>query len=306
MIYELSFRGQGGSVVPGQLTAFNASDTVVPRDLSLVSYDQVVFLIHGFNVKEKAGRTSLSKLAKKLHDPTANTAVVFVLWPGDSPIGPLSYPFTEGHQANDTAQELSRFIDAHAREDVRLNFVAHSLGCRVTLQTLSRLFDLADGSQDRFPVGEVCLFAAAVDDISLSIPKKYKQAAERADRVTVLSSVKDSVLSRIYPLGDLVQSFLFFWKESFGLALGYHGPRNVRSKRKAANKVRVKKIVHAIGDNVVSIPIPRDDDVDHGDYLPPDKKGTNDKQRAAARLAIAALRGNPELEYKVVASGKKK
>ena len=152
-------------------------------------------------------------------------AVVFVLWPGDSPIGPLSYPFTEGHQANDTAVQLARFIENHIGDVNPVNFVAHSLGCRVALETIDKLHKMADGDHDIYPINQVCLLAAAVDDYCLSMPKKYKTAAEKAQRVVVLSSVEDKVLKFIYPVGDLLQAFIFFWRESFGFALGYAGPK---------------------------------------------------------------------------------
>lgn len=298
MIYELSFRGNGGSVVPGRLQAMSAAPQPA-LSLALVSCSQVTFIIHGFNVEEQAGRKSLRKLAEELDPVDPNGAVVYVLWPGDSPIGALSYPFTEGAQANDTALELSRFIEAQVGSTVKLNFVAHSLGCRVTLEAVRRLYLMADGEADEYPVSQVCLFAAAVDDFNLSLPDCYKKPIERAARVVVLSSVKDKVLKYAYPIGDLVQSFVYFLKDTAGLALGYHGPKPLKRKRRRGRR-RYLKVLHAPATNISAIAINKKDDVDHGDYLPtPKDKPSNKKQQAAARLAIAALSGHEELTYKL-------
>ena len=186
MIYELSFRGPGGSVKPGTLTPYKHNNTVSYGESALIGHEQVTFIIHGFNVDEQAGVGSLSSLSKKLDNK--GSTIVFVLWPGDSPIGPLSYPFTEGFQADDTAENLARFIETHIGSATPVNFVAHSLGCRVTLETILNLHKMAEGDRDTYPVNQVCLLAAAADDHSLSIPKKYKSAAERAQRVVPFRS----------------------------------------------------------------------------------------------------------------------
>ena len=86
MIYKLSFRpSSGGAVVPGQLEAYSPGNTEVPRSGALIGYDQVTFLIHGFNVNEGDGIYSLSEFARKL-SAEPSSAIVFVLWPGDSPV----------------------------------------------------------------------------------------------------------------------------------------------------------------------------------------------------------------------------
>lgn len=143
MIYQLSFRDPlgGGAVHSGSLTAFPPSSLEEQKVNALYSYEQVTFLLHGFNVGEDEGRISLSEMAN--HLPSAYPgAIVFVLWPGDSHIGPLSYPFTEGHQADDTAYQLARIIEDHVAPGTPLNFIAHSLGCRVTMETVAHLYQM--------------------------------------------------------------------------------------------------------------------------------------------------------------------
>ncbi len=288
MIYNLSFRNRSGAVVPGRLTAHPPGSREVPADGALVGYDQVTFLIHGFNVNEEEGTYGLSEFARKL-SAEPSSAIVFVLWPGDSPIGPLSYSFTEGHQADDTADELIKFIISHMTFTTPINFIAHSLGCRVTMETAKKLHKMVNGQKAIYPVKQICLMAGAIDDFSLSEPDDYRTAAERADRVAVLSSVEDEVLRIIYPLGDLVQAFLFFWKETAGMALGYRGPVPI--------KPWFWGETHSIPGNVHSEPIPEVKGIDHGDYLP-DKSDPQKKDwKAVAAFADAVISGKPDPRY---------
>ena len=296
MIYQLSFRGPGGAVKPGALSVFKPAGVQLANDQALVGNEQVTFLIHGFNVDNQAGIQSLSKLAEELSGNIPG-AIVFVLWPGDSPIGPLSYSFSEGEQANDTALELARFIESHVSRTIPVNFVAHSLGCRVALETTRRLHHMANGRKSVYPVKQVCLLAAAVDDDSLSIPSQYKPAAERAERVVVLSSVADDVLRLIYPLGDLIQAFVFFWKESFGLALGYHGPKAHGDLSTFYEEEEDEVAVQEVAANVTAVAIDKSFGVNHGDYLP--SANISDKQKAAAAFTKEALAGAERLKYQI-------
>lgn len=295
MIYKLTFRGNGdhGPVMPGLLTRRDKAESILISK-ALHGFESVTFLVHGFNVEKQEGETSLAQLSTLLHS-SVKDAIVFTLWPGDSPIGPLSYPFTEGNQANDTAIELHRSIQNHVAPGAQLNFVAHSLGCRVVLETINNLHKTGSSRTNNYKVNQVCLMAAAVDDDCMSIPYKYKAAVTKAKRVVVLSSVKDNVLKFIYPAGDLLQSFIYFWKETFGLALGYHGPVNYHEETGFGDEEEDETIEHSFPKNVVSIPIPKDLDVDHGDYLPSPQMSK--KQAQATQLANAVITGEEKIEY---------
>lgn len=297
MIYELSFRGKAGAVNSGTLQAFDSEHYTTSPFQELINYDQVTFLIHGFNVGDDEGRTSLSTLAKSLTE-TLEDAIVFVLWPGDSTIGPLSYSFTEGHQANDTAVQLMRRILEHITPSTKLNFVGHSLGCRVVLETIKNLHFEISGKPHFYPIKQVCLMAGAVDDYCLSIPEEYKSAIERVERIVVLSSIEDKVLKYIYPLGDLIQAFIFFWRETFGLALGYHGPKSYTEEWDVFNDIVEPKILQ-VSANVTTVEIDPVLKVDHVDYLPPDKYGDalNNKQQEATRFVCSVISGDKNVQY---------
>lgn len=277
MIYVLDFRLQkvGGPVAPGVLALGPGGTTgsgPSPEDWLRLE-TRLIFLVHGFNVNREEGRRGLLDLAHRLAEPQG-VGVVAVLWPGDSSIGPLSYSF-EGRDADDTAAELLRFIDRAVPEGVPLSFVAHSLGSRVVMETIERL------KNSRFPTGEVCLMAAAVDDDCLA-STVYSAAMVKPRRVAVLSSKKDRVLQLAYPAGDLLQAFLFT-KDIAGLALGYIGPKPAR--RSGA----------PVPPNVLHEPIPKSRDAGHGDYIP----GTTPtpEQLSAVRFAGDVLAGVSQPTY---------
>jgi len=273
MNYVLDFRGAevGGPVIPGRILRIDGLPLGTEDDLRRES--KITFLLHGFNVNRQDGTDSLLRLANRL--PSASDgAIVAVLWPGDHWVRAVSYPF-EGNDADDSAAEMARFIDRVVRSGTPLFFVSHSLGARVVMETVSRL------SGDRYPIRQICLMAPAIDDSSVANPEKYRLAVATADRVAVLASRKDLVLTLAYPLGDFLQAFIFFWKDEVGLALGYHGP-----------KPSGENIIPA---QVYHVQIPDGKDSGHGDYVPSEPPSPN--QRSAADFANEVIQGADRPQY---------
>jgi len=258
-ILDLRTSNVGGAVLPAKL--------VRGTEIELREHSGVIFLLHGYNVNRREGSASLSRLASRLPSVT-DRALVAVLWPGDHWTGAASYPF-EGNDADDSAKELVRFVDRVLRPGTTLSFASHSLGARVVLQTIEGL------RGDRYSIDQVCLMAPAVDDFCLAHPRVYSAAVAASARVTVLASRKDKVLRWAYPVGDLLQSFIFYREEMNGLALGYHGPRPFKSSRVAAN--------------VLHEQISNGRNVGHGDYVPAEPANTG--QVSAAAYADLALSG---------------
>lgn len=270
MTYLLDFRSAdtGGAIVPGVIV----SGLGLGSEMQLRAERRLALLFHGYNVNRQQGCASLLRAVKMLQ-PAPSVAYVAVLWPGDHWSGTVSYPI-EGRDADDTAAALATYIgDVVARES-ELSFVSHSLGARVVLETLKRL-------PTTYTIRQVCLMAGAVDDTCTADPKDYRRAVSRTERVAVLASKQDRILRYAYPLGDLLQAFIFFQTDDFGLALGYHGPRRTRK--------------HAIPPQVYHEQIPDARGSDHGHYLPQNSPTTN--QTSAMHFARDVLRRAPSPRY---------
>jgi Alpha/beta hydrolase of unknown function (DUF900) len=242
---------------------------------------RVVIAVHGFNVDRPAGRTSLGEFMTPIAPSLGDALLIAVLWPGDSRVGFLSYSF-EGTDADDSAHRLARRILDWLHPSARLCFAAHSMGCRVVMRCIQALVELGAAQT----VEQVCLMAAAVDRTCLADPavRGFAGATRRAVRVAVLSSVNDKVLTFAYPVGDLLQGWLYAETEEPGLALGTRGPSFARSFDPDAKA----RVYHK--------PTPADRGVDHGDYLP-DGPHPSAKELAAAVFAAAAVAGLADPPY---------
>lgn len=277
MILFVDFRARdvGGPVVPGRFVdPVGHGRTPEECRATLRAAARVAVLVHGFNVNRPSGTEALRRLAGRIVADAADVALV-VTWPGDSWAGPLGYPL-EGNDADDTAVELARFLERELPATADLSFASHSLGARVVLETIRRL-------PRHLMVREVCVAAAAVDDDALNAGGRYVRAADGSRRTTVLASRADRVLAWAYPAGDLVQSWLFAWKDRAGPALGLRGPRP-DAEAPTSPKVRVERIPPAVG-------------VDHGDYITSGPEGG--KHRACAAFVAAVLRGDGDPVYAV-------
>lgn len=287
MTYILEFRSwnTGGPVVPGQLRDQNSGAQGEAAKIKLALEPEITFLLHGYNVDRPTGLAGLTNLATFVKSAISG-AVVAVLWPGDSFAGFLSYPF-EGDEADDTAAEFAQFITDVLPSSTPLSFVTHSLGARVGMETVDALLGT------RHSVKQVCLMAPAIDDFSLASSEDYRAAVASADRVAVLSSTQDNVLKYAYPAGDLLQSFLFFWREDFGFALGYRGP----------NTFEDSGAIESIPHNVIHWPINTGRGADHGHYIPDfqvDQAPATQEQKnreSAARYAGEVIAGLSNPQY---------
>jgi esterase/lipase superfamily enzyme len=201
---------------------------------------------------------------------------VAVLWPGNSRIGPLCYPF-ETNNADDSAVELSKFIQLYLSVGPRISFISHSLGARVVLQTIEQLRIMG------IAVDQVCLMAAAVDDDCLA-SSQYRAAVQYANRVAVLYSPCDKVLRYAYPPGNLLSSFMH-WTATTDAALGYTGPKAAPAPN------------GDIPSQVWPSAIPQADGVNHGDYLPPPAGQPSISQLRAASYSSRVVASAPSPAY---------
>ena len=143
-------------------------------------------------------------------------------WPGDADWAGLLdrldfmvYPAAIGN-AVDSATALGDYL--LSRSDVQsLNFIGHSMGCRVILETIKYM----QGKEGEKPVDKVCLMAAAVPVEMVSPPNGLLLDAIRTPKhVRVLYSPDDAVLSLAFRAGQTLRGGQ---EGRFPVALGYAG-----------------------------------------------------------------------------------
>ena len=219
MANALSARPRGGVETIIAESAYQLDGS--PLDLQ--SARRLVLLIHGYNNSEAKASRAFEKFRRNLNNAIPREELWEVHWPGDLPglfESLATYP-VRVPVAMMAGEALERFLATHtsARSVV---IVAHSLGCRVALETA---FRIARDPAYRGPQLEhVFLMAAAVptalcDQPNKRFPIPVARAAEH-----VFYSPRDIVLAAGFPnFQHLVGQF------EEGAAVGYLGlPLNQR------------------------------------------------------------------------------
>lgn len=198
------------------------SNTLASAPVATLAYsstkDRRIVLIHGYNVSELASLNSMSQLRHVLSErcPIIAAEILTLTWPGNALWyrgGPASY-FAKVDVARRAGKLLYDYSMAEYQRGEgprELVIVAHSLGCRLTLEFLSRL----NRRPPRLQKIVVILMAAAVPVEQSNL---IAQATVNADEVTVLHSKDDRVLRRWFRLGQTVAGE-GRWPE----AIGSHG-----------------------------------------------------------------------------------
>jgi hypothetical protein len=175
----------------------------------------VLFAVHGYDVNQDQGFERLDNWRTLLQ---LGDAYLFVgiVWPGDSTwLGPLCYP-GEGTTANDCGDQLAKFISTNFSSANTVSFASHSLGARVVLRTISQL--------DRsITVKHIALMAGAIDADCLTT--EFANAAQDAGTIAILASVKDDVLGKAFPVGNLLDEIIGKEHPYWSGALGHKGPK---------------------------------------------------------------------------------
>jgi pimeloyl-ACP methyl ester carboxylesterase len=142
---------------------------------------------------------------------TLTAQVAEFLWPGDEPnkiVSTLSYP-NQIQPAIDSAKALANYFALlpHSRPMV-VNFVGHSLGCRVVVELLSRWAH--GGLPPNTSVGVVVLMAAAVVVRNVDANGALRSGATLSAKNPVLCSEGDPVLQWAFPMGETAAGEAFF------------------------------------------------------------------------------------------------
>jgi hypothetical protein len=275
---------EAGVPATGSPIAYNPVST-----LPNVTGVHLVFATHGFNVSRPKGVRSLTRLGDALAaeiaklggrmavspaelSPNAETRPTWffmgVLWPGDwaLPKLPLNY-IGAGPDADASGRRLAEFTDGHFPGAASISLISHSMGARLVLTAANRVGKT---------VRQICVAAPAVDDRTLGDRQRFEAARRRAARTTVMSSVRDKVLSLAYPAGTLAALVGLQDDMPFGTALGYSGSK--------PNPL-------ALVDNTA---IPKPQNYDHGDYLPDENMAvSNFRVDRSIQLMAQAMIGGP-------------
>ncbi|MGH9590614.1 MAG: alpha/beta hydrolase [Terracidiphilus sp.] len=172
----------------------------------------VLIATHGFNVNRADGIASLSNWNSILQLPPAS-AFLGLLWPGDSIWAHgLDYP-DEAKVADNAGALLAAFIDKNFQNVASVSFASHSLGARVVLSTIAHM---------KGQVRRLTLMAGAIDDNCLTA--EFAAAAAKVGSISVLASKKDTVLSRLFPIGNFFAGIIDAGHPWWRAAIGHTGP----------------------------------------------------------------------------------
>lgn len=202
LVLDLRERREGGPLRPAVVERRHRVHAPTARR-------EAVILIHGFNNHYGEAATAYHGFRRRQREdatpPLAPEALerhlADLFWPGDADWGFfdrldfLVYPVAVG-----TAREAAPLLAAHLRASPTLrcvHFAAHSLGCRVALETID---DLRRGGGPA--VGRVCLMAAAVPLFMVRPGGRLAAAMEYAKAVRILHSEADAVLRLAFPPGQ--------------------------------------------------------------------------------------------------------
>jgi hypothetical protein len=198
----------GGRVVDARPGA--SSDTIAGKGTAIL-------LVHGYNNSHDAARASFEQFVLDLEDAIGTSPfpwpVFGVQWPGDeeNPVAsaacyPAKVPVAEA-AAEKIAAYLSQTFGSGGGP-VTLHVVAHSLGCRLTLDLLA-LLERARPSVN-VVIGKVTLMAAAVPVAHVQADGDLRAGLSRAGGVGVLHSTSDPVLHYAFPAGQTAAHDGFF------------------------------------------------------------------------------------------------
>jgi|SRR5579871_1328494 len=274
MTYFLNFRARtvGGPVNPNPQLYQSSEDATNPgwalvpdtQYRSLFAGKSVLFVAHGFNVTQANGLVSLGMLGQYLKLPSPYL-FVGVLWPGDSVIPIVDYPF-EGGVAIDCGQRLATFCNTALGSAQSISFASHSLGARLVLEAVVHLKRKAKS---------MCLAAGAINNDCLST--QYAAATKNVEQVSLLASQEDYVLKVAFAAGDPFADLLNDDHTPFETALGLKGPATP-----APPQVTLPWQISDSG---------AQGDYGHSDYLPP---SAPDKWPRVADFMKRALLGQPQ------------
>jgi Alpha/beta hydrolase of unknown function (DUF900) len=195
--------------------------------LSRLTEGRIIILVHGFNVDAKHAHKTYQDFLIRLQAQTWPTpldsfgAFWGFHWPGDhrNRLVSLSTFPVRVEVAKSAGRELARLILEYLGSDQEVFFIAHSLGCRVVLETLHEIAHQRShsGQREGASVQGTFLMAAAVPYQKCGEGAIFYQMNQERPRNWVIHSVHDWVLVIPFAVGEGGHG------EGGGEAVGRHG-----------------------------------------------------------------------------------
>ncbi len=174
------------------------------------------------------------------------TRLLNIYWPGNVYLA----DFREAEKiADNTANILYSLIKQLIDQKIMINIVAHSLGCRIVLQTMRKLAE--NGYQQCLE--HIILWQAALPSNALTNNPIFSGAYKSSKKISVLYSPKDSVLRTFYATSDLNK---FIFNEALGYA-GIKMDRLSTSLQSTGRLINVNQSKHLFGHSFMKIPSPQ-------------------------------------------------
>lgn len=164
-----------------QLRDEELAENVYLSDGSRVDFDsaqRLIILVHGYNNSEEAARAAFGKFRRQVGAGVPQRELWEFHWPGDHPIrfiSRITYP-ARVLGSESVGLRLARFLHDHPRFR-SVSLVAHSLGCRVTLEAIAAVRAMGD-SYAGPPIEHVFLLAAAVP-VPMCVPPPFAFTTRR-------------------------------------------------------------------------------------------------------------------------------
>ncbi|MEJ2680815.1 MAG: alpha/beta hydrolase [Gammaproteobacteria bacterium] len=173
-----------------------ANSLPVQSDLLLdqVRDKHVVVLVHGYNCTFSNVCDAYLRIIDQLREKQIPfDEVVGYVWPGGDRA--ISY-WTARNRAKQLSVRIKDMLDTLALSASAIDIVAHSMGCFLSLATLSKM-----GQVDSKKIRNLYLMAAAVKNYKVSEGRHFSNAAVKCNSTFVFKSQDDTVLRYAFPVG---------------------------------------------------------------------------------------------------------
>jgi pimeloyl-ACP methyl ester carboxylesterase len=183
----------------------------ISDERAIIQAQHLVLLIHGYNNDTQAAKDAYEGFHARQRDLDADArygigrTFVEVYWPGDAAWGFASFLFYMGSikRAITTAVRLADYLTGNIGNVVRIDIVAHSMGCRLATELLRALANQPITPQIErivFMAGAVPTFMLEQRNPSRRLRPSYDQVLR--DGARSLYSGSDMVLALAFPAGQ--------------------------------------------------------------------------------------------------------